>query len=63
LELSTRIRSRLKRMLASRRLQTLRQAAVRARRRIAGHPPRIHYFHEITHRAGAGPGIALPEAA
>ena len=48
MELSTRLRSRGARMLASRRVQTLRRAVGRARRRIAGRPPTIHYFHEIT---------------
>ncbi|MEE4302320.1 MAG: DsbA family protein [Pseudomonadales bacterium] len=44
----TLIRSRLMRVLASRRVQTLRQAVGRARRGIAGHAPTVHYFHEIT---------------
>lgn len=48
MQLSTRIRSRVMRILASRRVQTLRQAAGRVRRGVAGHAPRVHYFHEVT---------------
>jgi 2-hydroxychromene-2-carboxylate isomerase len=48
LQLSTRFRSRMMRIMAARRAQTLRQAVGRLRRGMAGRPPAIHYFHEIT---------------
>lgn len=48
MQLSTRVRSRVMRILASRRFQTVRQAAARTRRGVAGRPPAVHYFHEIT---------------
>ena len=48
MQLSTAFRSRMMRIMAARRAQSLRQAAGRLRRGIAGRPPTIHYFHEIT---------------
>lgn len=48
MKLSTALRSRMIRIMASERLVKLRRAKARAGRALAKQPPKVHYFHQVS---------------
>lgn len=48
MEVATRLRSTLMRVMTSRGQQSRRHAIARLKRKLAGRPPCVHYFHEVS---------------